>query len=189
MKLQARHFEVFSLNEALAAELRPLFVECEGMQFDCQVGQRNNNQITSAFDHALRDHLFSRGATPAAFTRPKGKGFKEDFAFTHNGRTFVVEAEKSNSDKILYDFLKFHFYLASGADAVLLLLPKNWPHVGGEADMFAIGKERLKHCQKAGFGSSMFFERVLIVGYEQETDAGRRLTAAIRKKLIAAAKA
>lgn len=185
MKLQAIQFELFSLNQALAAELHPLFVECEGMEFECQVGQRNNNQITSVFDHALRDHLCSRGATPAAFTRPKGKGFKEDFAFTHNGRTYVVEAEKSNSDKILYDFLKFHFYLASGADAVLLLLPKNWPHVGGEVDMFAIGKERLKHCQEAGFGLPQFFERTLIVGYEQTTPDGRKLTSAVRRELIA----
>lgn len=53
MKLQARHFELFSLNLELVAELRPLFDPCEGLEFECRVGQRNNNQITSAFEQAL----------------------------------------------------------------------------------------------------------------------------------------
>lgn len=186
MKLQARHFELFSLNQALVAELQPLFAQCEGMEFDGRVGQRNNNQITSAFDDALRDHLLQCGATAANFARPTGKGFEEDFVFRYNGRTFVVEVEKSNRDKILYDFLKFHFYLVSGADAVLLLVPKNWPHRGGEVDLYAAGKERLGLCREAGFGSVQFFERTLIVGYEQATADGRKLTAVVRHELIAA---
>ena len=184
MKLQARHFELFSLNPELVAELRPLFAHCGGMHFSYSIGQRNNNQITSEFDEALHAQLLTHGATDAKFTRPRNKGFLEDFSFAYQGRTFVVEAEKSNSDKILYDFLKFHCYLASGADAVLLLLPKNWPHVGGEVDMFDIGKERLKLCQDAGFGSPLFFERTLIVGYEQATTDGRKLTATVRHELI-----
>ena len=185
MKLQARNFELFSFKPALTEELRPLFAHCEGMPFPYSIGQRNNNQITSDFDKALHAQLLTHGAAPAEFTRPTNKGFLEDFSFTFNGRIFVVEAEKSNSDKILYDFLKFHFYLTSGAYAVVLLLPKNWPHRTGVVDMFDKGKERLTDCNKAGFGSTAFFERTLIVGYEQATTDGRTLTSAVREELIA----
>ncbi len=184
MNLQARQFEVFSLNESLAAMVRSLFEGCEGMRFPYSVGTRNNNQITSDFDGALEERLREEGIERAIFERPKGKGYTEDFAFAFDGRTFVVEAEKSNSDKILYDFLKFHFYLDSGADAVILLLPKNWPHRSGEVDMFAQGCERLLHCHEIGFGSPAFFESTVIVGYEQATEDGRRLTAAVRRELV-----
>lgn len=156
------------------------------MRFPYWVGQRNNNQITSDFDGALQEQLKRSGAEPVRIQRPKGKGYTEDFAFAFDGRTFVVEAEKSNSDKILYDFLKFHCYLDSGADAVLLLLPKNWPHRGGEVDMFDRGCERLRHCHEIGFGSPAFFASTVIVGYEQATEDGRRLTSAVRRELVEA---
>jgi len=185
MKLQARNFELFSLNLTLEDELRPLFANCDGMTFPCSIGKRNNNQITSGFDEALQTKFEQSGAEIVSFKRMEGKGYKHDFAFRFRDSVWVAEAEKSNSDKILYDFLKFHFYLASGADAVLLLLPKNWPHATNEVNMFKKGKERLIHCQESGFGSPLFFERTLIVGYEQATTDGRKLTAAVRRKLIA----
>ncbi|MCB1211509.1 MAG: hypothetical protein KDK97_19450 [Verrucomicrobiales bacterium] len=184
MKLQARNFELFSLNPVLADELRPLFTNCEGMPFPYTIGKRNNNQITSGFDEAIQAQFGQSGTEFAPFKWLEGKGYTCDFAFRFRDSVWVAEAEKSNSDKILYDFLKFHFYLAAGADAVLLLLPKNWSHRSGEVDMFAMGKERLEHCQESGFGSPQFFERTLIVGYEQATADGRTLTSAERRELI-----
>ncbi len=59
-----------------------------------------------------------------------------------NGTFMVVEVEKANREKILYDFLKFHMYLQSGADLGLLFLPKNYSHRGGEWDLFDWGKTR-----------------------------------------------
>lgn len=52
-------------------------------------------------------------------------------------------------------------------------------------DLFAVGRERLQQCVDAGFGSALFFERTLLVGYEQATADGRRLTSTVRRELIA----
>ena len=37
-----------------------------------------------------------------------------DFAFSFAGKLIVVEVEKANREKILYDYLKFHMYLKTG---------------------------------------------------------------------------
>ena len=96
----------------------------------------------------------------------------------------VVEVEKTNREKILYDLLKCHMYLNSGADVALLFLPKNYAHSGGVWNLFETGCERYKQCLRYDFGLTFYFKRILLVGYEQAMPDGRRVTSTIRKELI-----
>ncbi len=93
--------------------------------------------------------------------------------------------EKANREKILYDILKCHMYLSGDAAFALLVLPKNYPHRHGEWDLFATGVARYRQCLDFGFGTPKTFDRILIVGYEQATADGERLTGQIRSRLIA----
>jgi hypothetical protein len=97
----------------------------------------------------------------------------------------VVEVEKANREKILYDFLKFHMYLQNGADLGLLFLPKNYSHRSGEWDLFDCGKTRHQQARDYGFGSQSILDRILIVGYQQCTIEGVPLDRKVRASLIA----
>ena len=65
------------------------------------------------------------------------------------------------------------------------MLPKNYPHRHGEWDLFATGVARYRQCLDFGFGTPETFDRILIVGYEQATADGERLTGQLRSRLIA----
>ena len=76
-------------------------------------------------------------------------------------------------------------YLAGDAAFARLVLPKNYPHRHGEWNLFEVGKAQYQQCVDFGFGQPAIFERILIVGYEQATTDGERLTGQIRSRVIA----
>ena len=83
MRLIARHFEVYPEDSALAASLGPLFASVSGFSFPFQVGKRNNNQVTSGFDQALKASLKAHGAGEANdLPLPKEQKKALDFLFT-----------------------------------------------------------------------------------------------------------
>lgn len=185
MDLIARRFEAYPVTSSAFGALRPLLDRCDEVRFSGRIGEKNNNQITLDFDSRLRDALCGHGATLADLSLPSDVAMEYDFAFDFGGHRVVVEVEKANREKILYDILKCHMYLSGDADYALLVLPKNYPHRHGEWDLFATGVTRYLECLDFGFGTPETFDRILIVGYEQATADGERLTGQIRSRLIA----
>ena len=184
MELTARDFEAFPPNTTGHRELWPCLSRLEEVHFPGSVGKSNSNQITLQFDDRLQKALIGLGATPTEFEL-SGSILKEyDFALTIDGHRVVVEVEKANREKILYDILKCHMYLNSGADFALLVLPKNYPHRHGEWDLYGMGMTRYGQCLQYGFGTREVFDRILLLGYEQATGSGERMTSEVRRRLI-----
>ena len=133
----------------------------------------------------LRANLLAGGGQLTQLTLPKSILKEFDFSFSFRKKVVVVEVEKANREKILYDFLKFHMYLRHGADFGLLFVPKNYPHSSGEWKLFHWAKTRYQQSHDFGFGSPDILNRILIVGYEQRTLDGAVLTKQLRASLIA----
>jgi len=112
-----------------------------------------------------------------------------DFAIRYKNANVVVEVEKANWEKVLYDFLKAHIYFASGADYVIIFVPKNYVH-SGKSPTPSFQKARLRYdqCLSFGFGSPENLGRILLVGYEQALSDGRPYTPLLRKEFITAAR-
>jgi len=185
MELIARNFEFFPQDSAAYEVLRPILGGCKEVRFTYSIGERNNNQFTFEFDSKLKEKLLECGGQPAQLELPPEILKEYDFAFSFGGKLVVVEVEKANRDKILYDFLKFHMYLRHGADFALLFLPKNYSHRSGKWDLFDWGKTRYQQSRDFGFGSPSIFDRILVVGYEQCTTEGVVLNSKVRASLIA----
>lgn len=185
MELIARRFEAYPATSSAFGALRPLLERCDEVRFSGRIGEKNNNQITLDFDDRLRDTFCGYGAIETELSLPDGVAKEYDFAFDFAGHRVAVEVEKANREKILYDILKCHMYLSGDAAFALLVLPKNYPHRHGEWDLFATGVARYRHCLDFGFGNPETFDRILIVGYEQATADGERLTGQVRSRLIA----
>ncbi len=185
MDLIARQFDAFPETSSAYGALRPLLERCDEVRFSGRIGEKNNNQITLDLDERLCDALCGHGATETELSLPEGVAKEYDFAFDFAGHRVAVEVEKANREKILYDILKCHMYLSGDATFALLVLPKNYPHRHGEWDLFATGVARYLQCVDFGFGTPETFDRILIVGYEQATADGERLTGQIRSRLIA----
>jgi hypothetical protein len=142
MELIACNFEFFPQGSKVNEFLRPLLDGCVEIRFPYSIGERNSNQFTFDFDSRLKANLLASGGQLTQLTLPKSILKEYDFSFSFNGKVVVVEVEKANREKILYDFLKFHMYLRHGADFGLLFLPKNYPHSSGEWRLFDWGKTR-----------------------------------------------
>ncbi|MGH9871670.1 MAG: hypothetical protein ACRD9S_04280 [Pyrinomonadaceae bacterium] len=185
MELIACNFEFFPLESQVLRILRPVLSGCTEVRFPYSIGERNNNQFTFNFDSKLQERLIQSGARPAKLDLPPDVLKEYDFSFSFDSKLVVVEVEKANREKILYDFLKFHMYLRHGADLALLFLPKNYSHRSGEWDLFDWGKTRYQQSLDFGFGSQAVFDRILIIGYEQRTLEGAVLNRTVRASLIA----
>lgn len=185
MELIACNFEFFPQGSKVYEFLGPLLDGCVEIRFPYSIGERNSNQFTFDFDSKLKANLLASGGQLTQLTLPKAILKEYDFSFSFNGKIVVVEVEKANREKILYDFLKFHMYLRHGADFGLLFLPKNYPHRSGEWKLFDWGKTRYQQSREFGFGSPEILDRILIAGYEQRTSDGAMLTRQIRASLIA----
>jgi hypothetical protein len=185
MDLIASRFETYPATSSAFGALRPLLNRCDEVRFSGRIGEKNNNQITLDFDDRLRDVLCGLGATEAELSLPEGVAKEYDFAFDFAGHRVAVEVEKANREKILYDILKCHMYLSGDAAFALLVLPKNYPHRHGEWNLFATGVNCYRQCLDYAFGTRETFDRILIVGYDQATADGERLTAQVRSRLIA----
>ncbi len=185
MDLIARRFEAYPPTSSAFSALWPLLDRCNQVRFSGRIAETNSNQVTLDFDDRLRDALCGLGATAIELSLPDGVTKEYDFAFDFAGHRVAVEVEKANREKILYDILKCHMYLSGDAAFALLVLPKNYPHRHGEWDLFATGVARYRQCLDFGFGMPETFDRILIVGYEQATADGERLTGQVRSRLIA----
>lgn len=190
MELLARHFECHPTGTPVHALVSPLVCQLGEVPFTGQVGLRNSGQCDSDLDDRLADRMCSMtGVARAELPMPEiDKKF--DFAFHCERRAVVVEVEKANWEKVLYDFLKAHLYFASGADFVVVFVPKNYVHSGkSPTKTFHIARRRYDQCVKYGFGSPENLGRILLVGYEQAVRDGRLFTPALRKEFIEAARA
>jgi hypothetical protein len=165
--------------------LWPLLSRCGDVRYSGQISEKNSYQITSDFDDRLRDVLWRNGATETELSLPQGALKEYDFAFEFAGHRVAVEVEKTQKWKIFYDILKCHMYLRGDAAFVLLVLPKNYAHGTGKWDLYSDGVKWYRQCLEFGFGTHETFDRILIVGYEQRTLDGERLTPQIRERFIA----
>jgi hypothetical protein len=188
MELIARNFECFPTESSAYLELCSLLKQCEELRFPFTIGETNSNQFTFSFDAHLKVNLLSHGALEAELTLPREFVKEYDFVFSFMGKRVVVEVEKANWEKILYDFLKFHMYFRNGADFATLFLPKNYAHKNGQKDLFDCAKKRYQQCVQFGFGTPDLFDRILLVGYQQFALDGSLLSPAVRHALIAGRK-
>jgi len=153
------------------------------------VGAKNSGQCDSDLDDRLAERFCGMTGVARAELAMPAIGKKFDFAFHFEHRAVVVEVEKANWEKVLYDFLKAHLYFASGADFVLVFVPKNYVHSGqSPTKTFHVSRQRYDQCVKYGFGSHDNLSRILLVGYEQAVEDGRLFTPALRKQFIDAAR-
>jgi len=184
MELIARNFLWYPETSLACQTLSPLLSQLGEVRFPYAIGERNSNQFTFNFDPYLKAALLARGSVETKLVLPKEVKKENDFVFFFAGKKIVVEVEKSNRGKILYDFMKFHIYFGADADFALLFLPENWAHSSGETDLFAEGKHHYQHCLKFGFGTPESLGRILLVGYKQYTVEGKLITSDVRRSLI-----
>lgn len=189
MELMARHFECHPIKSTAWALVSPLVKQLGEVQFTGRVGEKNSGQCDSDLDDRLAEQLWSmKGVARGDIAMPKIQK-KFDFSFVRKGRSVVVEVEKANWEKVLYDFLKAHMYFSSGADFVVVFVPKNYVHSGkSPMKSFEKARQRYDHCVEFGFGSRENLGRILLVGYEVAVRDGRLFTPVLRKQFIDAAR-
>jgi hypothetical protein len=185
MKLLARNFECHPIGAPACALLAPLVKELGEVPFTGRVGEKNSGQCDSDLDDCLAGRFsMIKGVAKKEIGMPKIQK-KFDFSFAFKGRSVVVEVEKANWEKVLYDFLKAHMYFVSGADFVVVFVPKNYVHSGkSPMKSFDQACKRYDHCVEYGFGSRENLGRILLVGYEVAVQDGRLFTPALRKRFI-----
>lgn len=104
---------------------------------------RNSCQLDSTFDQELRQKLDNQLIRSVELPLPDG--FSAEYAFDaafelpEVGKV-VVEVEKADHQKILYDILKAHIYLRAGAQSVVLLIPTTRGRKAKQNQMFEIGR-------------------------------------------------
>jgi hypothetical protein len=185
MELIARHFECHPTSSSANAFLSKLVTGLGDVEFTGRVGAKNSGQCDSDLDARIADRLCQIADVESVETAMPGIKKKCDFSFRFRGRTVVVEVEKANWEKVLYDFLKAHMYFASGAHFVVVFVPKNYVHSGkSPKKTFHQAKQRYDHCVEFGFGSLENLGRILLVGYEVALRDGRLFTPALRTQFI-----
>lgn len=184
-ELIARNFSLYPQNSLAYETLSPLLSQLGDVKFPYSIGENNSNQFTFKLDAYLKARILARGAIETELVLPKEIKREYDFVFSFAHHKTVVEVEKSNDEKILYDFMKFHIYFGSGANLAVLFLPNNWAHRHGALDLFSEAKERYQNCLNFGFGTPESLGRILLVGYQQYTVDGELLSSDIRRRLIA----
>jgi hypothetical protein len=190
MELLARHFECHPTGTPVHALVSPLVSQLGEVPFTGRVGAKNSGQCDSDLDDRLAERFCGMtGVARAELPMPEIEK-KFDFAFHYERRAVVVEVEKANWEKVLYDFLKAHLYFASGVDFVVVFVPKNYVHSGrSPTRTFHVARLRYDQCVQYGFGSRENLARILLVGYEQAVRDGRLFTPALRTQFIEAARA
>jgi hypothetical protein len=173
-----------SLQFPFSAKLREHFPKCMPPQLlnmlknvfplDYQMvntSEKNNFQLNSTFDQELVEGLRQKGVDQVVLKIPDKNRTKyssdAEFKLQEVGK-IVVEIEKADHQKILYDLLKAHVYLREGADYVVLLIPTTRGRKPAENNMFEIGKRRLEDCIQVGMISEKAASQVFLVGFEQQ---------------------
>jgi hypothetical protein len=189
MELTARHFECHPAGIPAYTLVSPLVGQLGEVSVTGHVGEKNSGQCDTDLDDRLAERFWKmRGVSRVDIAMPAiEKQF--DFSFRFQNQTVVVEVEKANWEKVLYDFLKAHMYLASGADFVVVFVPKNYVHSGkSPTKTFQKARQRYDQCIAYSFGSPENFGRILLVGYEQALRDGQLFTPTHRKQFIEAAR-
>ncbi len=185
IRLVAKNFECFPIDNHANDRLSPIIEKISKIEHHVSIGDKNSNSFTSDFDSRLQKKLTELGGEIIDIPIVDDLEKKYDFALDINNDRVVVEIEKTNREKILYDLLKCHIYLKSGASLVMLFLPKNYAHSKGIWNLFETGKIRYSQCLKYGFGHTSYFKSILLVGYEMFTGDNEKVTPSVRAKLIA----
>jgi hypothetical protein len=185
MELLARAFECHPTASRAYSVVAPLVDRLGDVPFTGRIGAKNSGQWDSDLDDRLAECFWSMpGNQRTEFNHPALKK-KCDFAFVLDGISVVVEVEKANWEKVLYDFLKAHIYFASGADLVVIFAPKNYVHSASRpTKSFAKACQRYDHCIQFEFGTVEKLSRILLVGYEVALGDGRLLTPTLRTQFI-----
>ena len=131
---------------------------------------RNSFQLNSSFDEVLTAQLRRTGFEDAEVDLPReyAAEYQYDHAFVVPGLgKVVVEVEKADHQKLLYDLLKAHVYLRAGADCVVLLVPTTRGRQASVNSIFDIGLNRLMDCERVGMIAERAASRLFLVGFEQ----------------------
>lgn len=127
----------------------------------------NNYQLVSDFDAAFGRAAQAAGWHPATLTTPDEFSRDHDGFFQHGDLRIAVEIEKTNWEKFLYDLLKCHVYVSSGANGCLILLPVNWPHSSGSKDIYHDCIPRLRIASEYDAIRTDVLESLVVVGFRQ----------------------
>lgn len=189
MELTAHEFICHPEGIPAHTRLSPLIAQIGTLDYSGTIGEKNSNQIDSDFDNQLAEWFRKMpGVRDAAFDMP-GVTKEFDFGFRYGNSSVVVEVEKANWEKVLYDFLKAHMYLAHGADFVLVFVPRHYVHAGkSPTRSFEKARRRYDQCLQYGFGSPEKFGRILLVSYDVRLRDGSVYSPAVRKQLIESAR-
>lgn len=128
---------------------------------------KNNYQLSSQFDEALIAKANREGMVNGPLSLPKDISKEYDAAFKTPHGLVIVEVEKANWEKFLYDLLKAHIYLNHGADYCCIVLPENWAHQHGEIDLFDESRKRFELARKYHCGDQRILDRIFLLGFQQ----------------------
>ncbi|WP_028550021.1 hypothetical protein [Paenibacillus sp. UNC451MF] len=129
----------------------------------------NNYQRVSNLDEVLKEKLGSRQTLSPNI--PAKLGIDYDIVTTINNSRTIIEIEKANKEKILYDLLKAHVYLNENKDIFILIVPKEWIHSKGKEFLFQLAIERFEMCIEYGMCNKDVMSRTIIMGYDQFIDS------------------
>jgi len=183
-KLVATNWTFHPTDNLAATVLSPILSKLPQIEFDITIGDRNSNSISSNLDEKIKNTFLSHGAVDDQISLIDDLSKEYDFVVSYNGFKIVAEIEKTNREKIMYDFLKCHMYLNSGASLAVLFLPTKYLHASGYWHLYGDGKKRFEQCLKYDFGLSFYFRRMLLVGYDQLLPDGTPMTKTVRKEWI-----
>ena len=164
------------LREHIPNSMPPLLLELLGNVFPLHYkmtnsSSKNSFQLNSTFDQELVARLLNQNVKQTSLEIPSefSSGYTFDAAFILPGvGKVVVEVEKADHKKILYDLLKAHIYLRAGADCVVLLIPTARGRKGEVNRMFEIGRKRFTDCMRSGMMSEGATAKIFLVGFEQK---------------------
>lgn len=162
--LQAKLCDLKGTHDSLVAAVSVLF------PFDFVLtcnSPRNNYQLNSDFDDAFSHAAQAAGWEPTTLLTPPDIARAHDGYFKYGELSIVVEIEKTNWEKFLYDLLKCHIYISSGANGCIILLPVNWPHKNGIKNIYHDCIPRLDVATKYHAIRPDVLGSLVVVGFEQ----------------------
>lgn len=128
---------------------------------------KNNYQLSSLFDDALIAKAISKEMPSENLQLPNDITKEYDAVLKTKFGLVVIEVEKANWEKFLYDLLKAHIYLCHGAEYCCIILPENWAHQHGEINVFQESSKRLDLAREYRCGDQKVLDRVFLIGFRQ----------------------
>jgi hypothetical protein len=128
---------------------------------------RNSHQLDSNFDKELIKKINKLKIQGNDLQLPTNLTKEYDAIIKTSIGQIVIEVEKANWERFLYDLLKAHIYLKHGADYCCIILPENWPHKLAVKNLFQESKKRLELAINYKSGNQSVFERIFLIGFSQ----------------------